>query len=153
MDVMLTRLSCDQRSHALSTWLSATDTLFDSVLTRFLSQSSRMDFSRFSIRLPSSTDFFNRAICLVRSSQVPVSGTKINLLPSQSAMQPMATMVKSCWRFLTFIAASFVPVKVKSKLQRRLAACLLDMNIGHAWGRAQFVAHSCQGLTVPRRAG
>src|ERR1051326_2004831 len=154
MDVMLIRLSCDQRSKARSTSFSATETLLERVLVLIPSQRSRMDCSRATNNVPWLTDFFKSAMRSVRSFQLAMSGERTNLSPARMATALMARMARRCCRFLMFISASSLPMKVKRELQGCLAAATdrIDFQAGDFFGRAQLVEHFQKGLVILRNS-
>src|SRR5712692_737905 len=147
------RLSCDQRSNALSTWFSATEGSLGRVLVRMLSQWPRMDCSRASKSAPWLTDLRKSAMRAARSFQLRVNGERINLSPAQMAMAAMATAVSNCWRWLMFIAPLLAPMEVEGELQRRFAANLIDLHVRDLLGGAQLIERFQQRLAVARGPG
>src|SRR5258708_7975551 len=143
------RLSCDQRSNALSTWFSATDGSLGRVLVRMLSQWPRMDCSRASKSAPWLTDLRKSAIRAARSFQLRVNGERINLSPAQMAMAAMATAVSNCWRLLTFIAPLIAPMKVEGELQWRFSANLIHLHLPHLLCPPQFFERFPHPLAFP----
>src|SRR5437016_5220602 len=138
---MLIRLSCDQRSKALSTLLSATDRLLGRVFVLMVSQRSRMDRSRSSSSLPLLTDFLNSTIRAARSFQLRVSGVISNLSDANSATTAMAAIVRICWRFLICIGSSLRPLKVERELQRRFSLALWEFELKNFLLGTQLVEH------------
>src|SRR5260221_8919123 len=154
MEVTLIPLSCDHRSKALSISFSAIEALRGSVLVRMCSHRPRMLWSRINNWEPSLTDFLNSAIRSVRACQLLTSGVNTNLSPASSTTPAMAAMARTCWRFLTFIGASWFPAKVERKLQGGwFAAHGIGFQIGNFPGRLQLGAHLQPGLVVMCHTG
>src|SRR5439155_19068145 len=153
IEVMLMRLSCDQRSKARRTCCSAIEGLLGSVLVRICSQRLRRLFSRCASRPPFSTFLRRSAMLLERSVQRFPSGVRSNLSAAKSATTAAAANINHCWRFLIFIFASFTPMKIERELQRRFgAADLNEPDFGNASTGAQPVERFQQGRIVARRA-
>src|ERR1051325_69440 len=108
--------------------------------------------SRWSKRLPVANCLFNWAICSARSFHALWRGERTNLSPANSATIAMATITSSFWRSLICTSASFIPDKIETELQRRLAARRSQVDFADLGSLPQFLHRLQQRLAIPRGA-
>src|ERR1017187_1519226 len=154
MAEIATPLSCAQRSIAVTTCCSAAEVLFGSALVRICSQWPRMPCSRCTSNLPWLICLRSSAMRVARAPQAAVSGESTSWSPAKRATTVIAPIIKSCRRSLICTLASFIPLKVKRKLQRRrLPAGRAHIHLGNLANAAQPLDRLQQSRVVPSDAG
>src|SRR2546428_6513160 len=101
-------------------------------------------------------DLFKSAIRSARAFQLRVRGESTNRSPASSTTATMATMARTCWRFLMlmFSNTSRLPAKIKRELLlRRFAADVIDLQIRYFFAGAQLVEHFQKRQIIARHAG
>ena len=119
MAVIVTPVSCAQRSIVVKICCSAADRSLVSVRRDHSFQRLRRIWSRVIRRRPSSTCSLSLAMRLARAVQVFTRGFSTSRSPANKPIAVSARITSNCWRFLVGTFPSLSPMKTETELQGR----------------------------------